>query len=151
MKFFKLTYILLIFLASCSLTKHIPHGTTLIRKDKLKIVGSKENLDEEVVYDVIKQHPNSKIFGIRFKLRIYNWIDSSKVANKRLRLNNRLRLINKKRFLKEQRINAKRIKKAKAKGEEFYTRKLIPLKDTIKAALYSLTGDTRVVRTGIIV
>jgi outer membrane protein insertion porin family len=134
---FKATYILLIFLLgifSCRQTKHVPDGKYLVKKNKVIVHGDK--LDEDQLKEIIKQQSNFKTLGLKLKLRAFNLVDSAKVAEKRIRKNEKLHLKNDKKLEKQERINTKRIKKAKRKGNELYTRKRIPLKDTLSPKLF---------------
>lgn len=146
LKAVKLTYYIafcLVFvLVSCNQTKHVPSGSYLLVKNKLQIKGDK--LDEDLITPIIKQQPNRKNFGVKFKLWAYNRetyfylvkSDSATIAEKRFRQNRKLLLINKNRREREARINNKRILKAQASNESFYTEKKIPLKDTIAPRLF---------------
>ena len=90
----------------------------------------------EDVYSIIKQYPNRKLLGIKWNLLLYNAIDSSKVAQKRLRKNYKLKRDNLNKILKENKINTRRIERAKKKGEDSYKKKVIPLKDTLEPKLF---------------
>jgi outer membrane protein insertion porin family len=68
---------LLALLASCSNTKHLPAGETLFNGAKVhiddKVVSKTEkNILINDLEGVIRPRPNSKIFGIPYKLAIYN-------------------------------------------------------------------------------
>jgi len=111
------------------MSKYVPENKYLLNKNKIEITG-----DKSLSYDlslIVKQQPNYRSLGVRFNLWAYNQIDSAKVAQKRLRKNRKISEKNKKRTLKAKRINKKRIEKAKKKKREYYTEKIIPLKDTI--------------------
>lgn len=130
---FKHTYILLIFIAgmfSCRQTKYVPEGKHLLKKNKIEIVGDKIPKDD--VSSIIRQHPNYKRFGVKWKLMAFNLIDSTKVADKRLEKNKKIRLKNADRIAKQKRINESRVEKALKKGKSHYTEKIIPLKDTLE-------------------
>lgn len=116
-------------LFGCSQTRFVPDGKFLLKKNEIKIEGDK--LNEDDVSSIIRQQPNYKRLGIKWKLIAYNSVDSLKVAQKRSKKNKKLREINADRRKKEQRINDKRIEKAREAGHEYYTHKKIPLKDTI--------------------
>lgn len=120
----------MLFIASCNQTKYVPEGKYLLKKNV--VIQSGKKLDKEDVNGIIRQQPNYKRFGIKWKLMAYNLVDSTKVAEKRLRKNEKLRWINKERQEREARINEKRKEKAIAKGKSYYTEKIIPLKDTVQ-------------------
>ena len=117
-------------LCACHPSKYVPEGKYLLKKNKITISGDK-SLSEEL-NNIIKQKENYKTLGIRFNLWAYNQIDSSKIAKKRLIKNQKISSINQKRRLREAKINKKRIAKARRKGQEYYTEKIIPLKDSIE-------------------
>ncbi|NRA12488.1 MAG: hypothetical protein HRT57_11095, partial [Crocinitomicaceae bacterium] len=128
----KLTYILPVFilmLLACNQTKYVQDGDYLLKKNDIKQAGDK--LDKYDLNSIVRQQPNYKRFGFKWKLMAFNSIDSTKVANKRLRKDINLRQKNKKRKTDEMAINAERIEKAKAKGLDVYTHKTKKLKDTI--------------------
>lgn len=137
---FKLTYILLIIIASlyaCKSTKYVPEGRSLLKKNELIITGDKTSdfdpskISEGDIEGIIRQQANYKRFFIKWKLMAYNLIDSSKVADKRVRKNLELREENRERVAKQNRINLKRIDRAVRNGDSLYTAKIIPLKDTV--------------------
>lgn len=119
---------------SCSQTKFVPAGKFLLKKNVVKIEGDK--LDDYDVNSIIRQQPNYKRFGVKWKLMAFNSVDSTKVANKRREKNLEIRAENKRRLKKEREINQKRIEKARSKGLEYYTHKKIPLKDTIEPRMF---------------
>lgn len=128
----KHTYILLIFaflFVACRQTKYVPEGRYLLKKNHITQKGDK--VDSDDLTEILRQQPNFKSFGVKWKLLVFNAVDSAKVANKRIRKNQELRAENAKRIKKQERINAKRIEKAKANGDRLYTEKIIPLKDTV--------------------
>jgi outer membrane protein insertion porin family len=134
---FKATYILLIFLfaiLSCRQTKNVSDGKYLIKRNIVNISGDK--LDEDKIKEIIKQQANFKTLGMKLKLRAFNLVDSTKVADKRIRKNEQLQQKNEKRIFRQNRINNKRIVKAKRKDDELYTRKKIALKDTLSPKLF---------------
>ncbi len=90
-----------------------------------------EDLDSDDLYAIVRQKPNLRSFGFKFKLLAFNMVDSTRVANKRFRKNMRLREINAKRKQKEERINSKRIAKARIKGKNAYVNRFVALKDTV--------------------
>lgn len=109
----------------------MPDGRYLLKKNKIEI-KKKSGLDEEDVAEVIRQQPNFKTLGLKIKLVAFNSVDSAKVADKRIIKNHKIDLKNLKLKAKEKRINEKRIARAKRKDKEWYTHKVIPLKDTLE-------------------
>jgi outer membrane protein insertion porin family len=138
LKVFKHTYYLSICLVfilyACKQTKNVPENHYLLRKNNIEINGEKLNKDD--INSVIRQQPNRKTLGIKLNLMAYNLIDSTKVAKKRHQVNIKIRKKNKSKKEKENRINQKRIDKAIRKNQEFYTEKIIPLKDTLEPKLF---------------
>ena len=68
-------------MSACSLTKNVPDGYYLLKKNKIKYV---EKVDFEYDLDaILKQRPNQKTLGILLKLRVYNLIDSAKIVTKK--------------------------------------------------------------------
>lgn len=129
---FKLTYILpicLLFVISCRQVKHVPQGSYLLDGNEFVLDG--DRLDKDDLDAIVRQNPNYKRLGVKWKLMAYNAIDSTKVADKRQRKNNNLREINLKRRKKQMRINSKRIERASARGDDYYNHKTIAPKDTI--------------------
>lgn len=118
----------------CRQTKFVPQGKYLLKKNEVKVSGAKISKSE--LSSIIRQQPNFKSFGVKWKLMAYNSVDSAKVAEKRGRLNQELRVINKERKEREDRINAKRIAKAQAKNTEYYTHKTVRQKDTINPKMF---------------
>lgn len=115
---------------SCKQTKNVPQGKYLLDNNDIRVTGDK--LDKEELFSIIRQQPNFKSLGVKWKLMAYNSVDSAKVAEKRQRLDIKIRETNKERLAKQDRINSKRIAKAKKKGKTFYSHKTVNLKDTIE-------------------
>ncbi|HCI55923.1 MAG TPA: hypothetical protein DFI01_08360 [Bacteroidales bacterium] len=67
---------LLLTVLSCSPTKYIPQGETLLDQNYVKINNG--NLKKSEIYPLIRQKPNKKIFGVRFHLGLYNFSDIDK-------------------------------------------------------------------------
>ena len=129
---FKHTYILLILatlFVACRQTKYVPEGRYLLKKNKIEQTGKKIPKDD--LTEIIRQQPNYKRFGVKWKLMAFNLVDSTKVADKRLKKNEKISIKNKERLEKQDRINRARVEKAVRKGKSHYTEKLIPLKDTL--------------------
>ncbi len=133
----KHTYILLILalgIVACKQTKLVPEGRYLLKKNDIVQVGDKQ--DKYELQDIIRQQPNYRSFGVKWKLMAYNLIDSAAVADKRIRKNEKIREINRERLAKQDRINSRRMDKAIKKGQEYYTQKIISLKDTIEPSMF---------------
>ncbi len=129
----KHTYILLIatlLFFGCKQTKYVPEGKYLLKKNDVYQTGGK--LDKDDLTSIIRQQPNYKSVGIKWKLMAFNLVDSTKVADKRFRKNQELLVKNRKRLSRQDKINSKRMDKAIEKGRTHYTEKIIPLKDTIE-------------------
>ena len=127
---------LLFFLGACHVTKNVPGGYFLLKKNKVVINGTLSSEINSEINSIIRQQPNQRILGIPFKLMLFNSIDSSKVAEKRMRLNIKLTEKNEKIILKTTRINEARIEKARSKGKKLYTEKIIPLIDIESSRLF---------------
>jgi hypothetical protein len=121
-------------LSSCKQTKFVPEGKYLLKKNN--VVANKSEIANYEYHEVIKQQPNYKNLGFKIKLAMYNAVDSAKVSDKRIRKNEKLKLKNQERRAKEKHINEKRIAKAKRKNREWYTKKVIPLKDTLNPKMF---------------
>jgi outer membrane protein insertion porin family len=129
---FKHTYILLILatlIVACKQTKYVPEGRYLLKKNKIEQSGKKIPKDD--LAEIVRQQPNYKRFGVKWKLIAFNLVDSTKVANKRVRKNEKIFHKNREKLKKQDRINSARVDKAVKKGKSHYTEKLIPLKDTL--------------------
>lgn len=118
----------------CKQTKYVPNGKYLLKKNVIE--ADKSELNDDDMTDIIRQQPNYKTFGMKLKLAAYNAVDSAKVAEKRIRKNEKIRIKNQRLKEKEKRINDKRILKAKRKDREWYTKRVIPLKDSIDPRMF---------------
>ena len=71
---------LTLILQSCSLTKHVPKGQSLLVENNIVIQANEDQkslITKSEINDVIKQKPNGNIFGfIPFHLSIYNLSDT---------------------------------------------------------------------------
>jgi len=142
----KLTYYIIFFLTfvsvSCRQTKHVPPGKHLLKKNKVIVEGDK--MDEDALAEIIRQQPNRRALGLKMRLWAYNRdryffvipADSATIAAKRARQNNKLKEKNRKRKEKQDRINNARIIRARENGDEYYTEKIIPLKDTLEPRMF---------------
>jgi outer membrane protein assembly factor BamA len=121
-------------LSSCNQTKYVPKEKFLLKKNKLDVNGGP--IDEASLTAIIRQKPNFKTLGIKMKLWAYNQVDSSKVANKRIRINQELRMKNKQRLSRQSKINNRRIVKARRKGKKVYSERIVQLKDTVNPRMF---------------
>ena len=119
---------------SCHQTKHVPDENYLVKKNVIKISG--DNIEKDELAEIIRQPANFKTIQLKLKLRAYNLVDSAKVAEKRIEKNIQIDKKNDKRKVRQERINDRRIKKAIKKNVESYTKKIIPLKDSINPRLF---------------
>jgi outer membrane protein insertion porin family len=134
LRYFKLTYILLISivsLISCRQTKHVPEGKYLIRKNNLEVNGDPYVSNEEYS-EIIRQQPNRNFFLFKTRLWAYNSMDSTHIARKRIKKNHKIEIKNEKRIRHQNKINKRRIERARKDGDLFYSRKKATLTDTIE-------------------
>lgn len=136
---FKLTYFLLVIALlitqSCNLTKNVPQGKYLLKKNNLIVKG--DALDKSELESVIKQKPNRSLLGIKMRLWAYNQnhflflkSDSLTIAKVRERKNEKLSRKNSKRLNRQNRINQRRMARARSRGDSTYYEKIVTLKDT---------------------
>lgn len=116
------------------LKNHIPEDGLFLKNNKVNISG--ESIDSDEVEAIIRQKANLKTLGVRFRMRAYMLVDSAKVAEKRIKKNERLREKNFKKRKRQAKINNRRIRRARENNEDFYQRKVIPLKDTLNPKLF---------------
>jgi hypothetical protein len=131
-KLTKPLYIFLIFLpilCGCNLTKDIPQGKYLLKKNKITVKGA--TFSKETLYEVPRLRPNNSYLGMKIRLAAYLSVDSAHVAEKRIVKNKKLRQYNAKKAAQDEKKNRKRIKKAIKKGKTSYTQKISKLKDTL--------------------
>ncbi len=107
----------------------MPKDKYLLKKNKITL--SKSDLVSDDIDGIVRQKANYSFIGVKFRLAIYNMVDSAKVADRRIVKNEKLHIKNDRKRAKEIRINTKRIEKARRKDREWYTKKVIPLKDTV--------------------
>ena len=127
---------IVVFLSSCHVTKNIPTGDFLLRKNIVLIEGDKTAISSSELNEIIRQKPNSRVIGIPFKLILFNSIDSAKVDLKRNRIDSLIDDDNKRIDVKLDKINAKRIEKARKKGNEMYTKKIKEHKESEDSKLF---------------
>ncbi|MBI2257718.1 MAG: BamA/TamA family outer membrane protein [Flavobacteriia bacterium] len=118
---------------SCNPTKYIPDGKKIVNKNVVHYYEDKLNSDE--VNLIIRQQPNKSILGMKIKLFIFNHIDSTKTAHASQRHWKKIRKINTRKLNRQNKINNKRVEKAKKRGRKYYTQRLVPLKDTLNIKL----------------
>lgn len=137
----KLTYFLLVFVLfftlGCNLAKHVPDGKHLLKKNKIKIEG--DDIEKGDLEDVIKQQPNRSMLGLKMRLWAYNQdhffglkSDSLTIAEIRAKKNEKLSQKNHKRLTRQNKINEKRMAKARERGDSLYYEKIVSLKDTVE-------------------
>lgn len=116
-------------MVACKQTRRVSDGEYLVKKNKVIQTGDKFEKDD--LAEIIKQQPNYRQFGVKWKLRAFNAFDSTKIANKRHLKNEKIVSNNRKKLSRQDRVNSKRMDKAIKKGRTHYTQKIIPLNDTI--------------------
>ena len=119
---------------ACKQTKYVPEGKYLLKSNETLVTG--EKLDDDEIKEIPRQKPNFKRIGVSWKLAVFNSVDSSKVAEKRKIKNIEIRQINRKRLKRQDRINAKREQRSQLKGEKFFKKKTISLRDTIEPRMF---------------
>ncbi len=65
-----IVFLVSLLITSCSSTRKVPEGKFLLRKNIIEV--NNKNISKEEISGLIKQKPNKKFFGIRFKLAFYN-------------------------------------------------------------------------------
>lgn len=116
--------------SSCKTTKYVPEGKHLLVENTIDINGDELNTDQ--INAVIRQKPNLKLLGIRFRLKAFNLIDSTKLAHRVEHLRQRVIKKNNLSLAKAERINAKRILRAQQKNKPYYRIKKAHIKDTME-------------------
>jgi hypothetical protein len=119
--------LLLLVLSACNITRNVPEKRYLLKSNVVNIDNKAILIDD--VLPIIRQQPNQKTLGINFKLRIFNTIDSARVATKKEEKINHFYSKVERKKLKTKEINAKRIEKAREKNRTEYTEKIY--KDTV--------------------
>ena len=119
--------LLLLVLSACNITRNVPENRYLLKSNVVNIDNKAILIDD--VLPIIRQQPNQKTLGVNFKLRIFNSIDSAKVATKKDKKIKRFYLKVERKKLKTKAINLKRIDKARKKNRSEYTEKIY--KDTV--------------------
>jgi hypothetical protein len=111
--------ILLFVLSACDLTRNVPKGQYLLRSNLIDVKDN-STIDKYDLGLIIRQQPNQRNFYVNVKLRIYNSIDSAKVAHKR---EIKYKSFQAKQTRKENRIieiNKKRNEKAYQRGDSSF-------------------------------
>lgn len=117
-------------ISACNITRNVPEGYYLLKKNKIELPKTK-GVTEEEVRDVLKQRPNHRLLGLRLKLRMFNAIDSAKAARDERERYLKYREKNKRKLERQERINERRIKRALRRDKKTYRPKKVKLKDTI--------------------
>lgn len=81
------TLVIIVALASCNATKHVPDGQYLLNKVRINVVDN-PSINKKEMRAYLRQTPNHEILGgAKFQLAIYNWSgrDSTKWYNKWVR------------------------------------------------------------------
>ncbi len=134
-------FLIVVLFQRCNLSKHVPENHYLLWENNIELEET-INIREDNLRNIIRQTPNSSVLGIRWKLKVYNSVDTvSRIPvfkhfirpmnQKREDLNEKIRNTNSKRKARENKINNRRIERALAKGETKYRHKRIKLKDTL--------------------
>jgi len=121
-------------IVGCNLTKQLPKDKYLLKKNRIYL--SSFDIDYDAIDAIVRQHPNRKFLGVKWRALIYNLIDSANVADKRARKNQKIRSKNAQKLYRQDKINQIRIAKAIKKGDSTYIKKQIELKDTIEPSLF---------------
>ncbi len=131
-----LALILLVVGCSFRVARYVPEGRYLLKDNRVTIKG--ESLDESEVKRVIRQQPNLKaikFLNLKLRLVAFNSIRPEKAEKSRLKRLAKFRNKNTKRLLKQDRINERKMQKAKKKGKTTYFERTLQLKDTITPRL----------------
>ena len=118
-----ITAITLFVMSSCRINRNVPKGMYLLKSNE--IVMNKNSMSKDEILAIVRQKPNQKTFGIPIKLFIFNAIDSTKIANKRIKKKQSFDLKIERRQKKVQRINEKRLHKAISRNEAEYEKKVL--------------------------
>lgn len=110
--------------------RNVPEGYYLLAKNDVSFTSDAAT-EKDAVKDIIRQRPNSRFLGFRLKLRMYNAVDSSKVARSKSRRYAHYQKVNKRRKAKKKKVEARRIQKAINRGDTMYKPRKIHLKDTL--------------------
>ncbi|MFM7643550.1 MAG: BamA/TamA family outer membrane protein [Sphingomonadales bacterium] len=126
-----------LFLAGCRLSKNVPHGNYLLRSTSITLDNPlSTKLDRYVLSQVLRQQPNARFFGAPWKLWLYNSIDSSKVAQKKIERYQSFEQKLARKRSKVSAVNVKRNARAIAKGKQDFRYKTAP-DSTFKQAIWA--------------
>jgi outer membrane protein insertion porin family len=128
-----LSFYLLLTLVSCNQFRYLKKDEFLLSHNSIKIKGDKEL--QEDISSIIRQKPNRKFIGLPIYLWAYNSVDSLKIASKQLDQLQKIRNRNHKKSVKQNRINQRRIDRARKKSKSDYKFKEITLVDTLNIKL----------------
>ncbi len=109
-------------LSACNLTRNVPQKRYLLKKNIIEIDNVNVSLDN--LTPIIRQQPNQKTLGLNLKLRIFNTLDSLKVATRKQKKIDKFYVKVKKKKAKVFATNKKRIERARKKNKEYYTQKV---------------------------
>jgi len=121
--------LLLILLGSCHVAKNVPKNQWHLKEVRFDLHDESGEISESDLANLVRQKPNTQVLKIPFRLLIFNAIDSAKVARKREIENAKIKVRNDNTLAKVNKINAKRIEKARAKGKDYYTSKVFRKED----------------------
>lgn len=126
--------LLLFFVSSCNINKHLKENEYLVEKNSVKSNGTNINNDELEAF--IRQKPNRKILKlVRFNLWLYNQIDQEKMLRKKEKRNARYDRINQKRIIKAAEKNKKRVaKKKRAKNPKLKNKEKSTFRESLLEA-----------------
>jgi outer membrane protein assembly factor BamA len=126
-----------LFLAGCQLSKNVPHGNYLLRNTSITLDNPlATKLDRNELEQVLRQQPNARFFGAPWKLWLYNSIDSTVVAEKKMKKFAKFQAKLTRKKLKVNNINAKRNARALNKNKSDYRYKAQP-DSTFKQAIWA--------------
>ena len=64
---------LMAIMASCSSTKHVPHGKLLLDKVKINIADPRDDVESSQLANYLRQTPNHRVLGgLNLQLAFYN-------------------------------------------------------------------------------
>ena len=137
---FAFLLVLLFSLIGCNVSKNVPEGKYLLDDNEF-VLPREVGFKEDNLRNIVRQNPNSSSLGIKWKLHIYNSIDTVSripvlkhvirpMGQKRRDLNQRTLRKNERRKARQEKINQRRMFRALNRGEKEYRHKNIKLKDT---------------------
>lgn len=123
--------LLLILLFSCNTAKNVPKNQWLLKDVRFNLNNQIGDISGSDLADLVRQKTNTRILKIPFRLLVFNAVDSAKVANKREKETSKIKARNANKSIRVDKINAMRIEKARAKGNEFYKAKTFEKEDEL--------------------